>query len=130
MEDAYGDGSTLGAGPHSVGYVLGAEHRIYHAGDTIVTDDLQAALQALRIDVALLPINGRDATRERRGIVSNMDAAEAVELTLAVGATRLVAYHWDASPGTRCRRAGRGRGRWAPSASSYRRATRRSGCSG
>jgi L-ascorbate metabolism protein UlaG (beta-lactamase superfamily) len=99
MEDAYGDGSALGAGPRFVGYVLGAEQGIYHAGDTIVTDELRTALQARSIDVALLPINGRDAVREGRGIVGNMDAAEAVELALAVGATRLVAYHWDGFAG-------------------------------
>jgi hypothetical protein len=35
------------------------------------------------VDVALLPINGRDSEREGRGIVGNMDAREAVELALA-----------------------------------------------
>ena len=49
--------------------------------------------------MALLPINGRDAEREARGIVGNMDAAEAVELALAIGATRLVPYHWDGFAG-------------------------------
>ena len=78
MEDAYGDGSAVGGRPRFVGYVLDAEPRIYHAGDTIVTDELTAALAPLRVDVALLPINGRDPERESRGIVGNMDAAEAV----------------------------------------------------
>jgi L-ascorbate metabolism protein UlaG (beta-lactamase superfamily) len=99
MEDAYGDGSAVGGRPRFVGYVLGAEVRIYHAGDTIVTDELTAALEPLRIDVALLPINGRDAEREARGIVGNMDAAEAVELALDIRATRLVPYHWDGFSG-------------------------------
>jgi L-ascorbate metabolism protein UlaG (beta-lactamase superfamily) len=106
VEDAYGDGSAVGGRPRFVGYVLEGERPVYHAGDTIVTDELTAALQPLRIEVALLPINGRDATRESRGIVGNMDAGEAVELALTVGAERLVPYHWDGfagntvSPGT------------------------------
>jgi L-ascorbate 6-phosphate lactonase len=99
MEDAYGDGSVVGGRPRFVGYVLGAEARIYHAGDTIVTDELTAALERLRVEVAMLPINGRDAERETRGIVGNMDAAEAVELALDIRATRLVPYHWDGFSG-------------------------------
>jgi L-ascorbate 6-phosphate lactonase len=99
MEDAYGDGSALGGRPRFVGYVLGTEARIYHAGDTIVTEELTSALEPLRVDVALLPINGRDPEREARGIVGNMDSAEAVELALGIRATRLVPYHWDGFSG-------------------------------
>jgi L-ascorbate 6-phosphate lactonase len=99
MEDAYGDGSAIDGRPRFVGYVLGAEERVYHAGDTIVTDELIAALGPLRIDVALLPINGRDAEREGRGIVGNMDAAEAVSLAIEIGATTLVPIHWDGFAG-------------------------------
>jgi L-ascorbate 6-phosphate lactonase len=99
MDDAYGDGSAVGGLPRFCGYVIGSDRRIYHAGDTIVTDELVAALRPLGVDVALLPINGRDAAREARGIVGNMDAAEAVALALAVGATLLVPYHWDGFAG-------------------------------
>jgi L-ascorbate 6-phosphate lactonase len=99
MADAYSDGSAAGGLPRFVGYVLGADRRIYHAGDTIVTDELIAALEPLDVAVALLPINGRDTEREARGIVGNMDAAEAVELAVAVGAEVLVPYHWDGFEG-------------------------------
>jgi L-ascorbate metabolism protein UlaG (beta-lactamase superfamily) len=99
MEDAYGDGSSLGSGPRFVGYVIGGESRLYHAGDTIVTDALLSALLPLEIDVALLPINGRDAEREARGIVGNMSASEAVELALEIGASTVVPYHWDGFAG-------------------------------
>ena len=91
----YGDGSALGGLARFVGYVLGRERRIYHAGDTLVTDELADALRPLDIEVALLPINGRDAEREERGIVGNMAAVEAVELALTIGASTLVPYHWD-----------------------------------
>jgi L-ascorbate metabolism protein UlaG (beta-lactamase superfamily) len=99
MEDAYGDGSSLGSGPRFVGYVIGGESRLYHAGDTIVTDELLAALLPLDVEIALLPINGRDAERESRGIVGNMDASEAVELALEIGAPTVVPYHWDGFAG-------------------------------
>ena len=79
--------------------MLGADRRVYHAGDTVVTDALVAALQPLRVDVALLPVNGRDAAREALGFVGNMNAVEAVELSLALQASRLVAYHWDGFAG-------------------------------
>jgi L-ascorbate metabolism protein UlaG (beta-lactamase superfamily) len=98
-EDAYGDGSALGGRPRFVGYVLGDRRRVYHAGDTIVTSDVRLALEPLGIEVAFLPINGRDAEREARGIVGNMDAAEAVELAVAIGARRLVPIHWDGFAG-------------------------------
>ena len=101
MEDAYGDGSALGGRPRFVGYVVRADARrtIYHAGDTIVTPELTAALAPFGIDVALLPINGRDEAREARDIVGNMDAREAVELALGLGAAMLVPYHWGGFAG-------------------------------
>jgi L-ascorbate 6-phosphate lactonase len=105
MEDAYGDGSAIDGRPRFVGYVLGSSPRIYHAGDTVSHDDLLAALAALDVDIALLPVNGRDAEREASGLVGNLDAAEAVELAVSIGASTLVPYHWDgfvgntASPG-------------------------------
>ena len=69
--------------------------RLYHAGDTIVTPEVTATVETHRPHVVLLPINGRDAEREARGIVGNMDASEAVELALAVSAHLLVPIHWD-----------------------------------
>ena len=53
----------------------------------------------MQIEVALLPINGRDDERHRLGIVGNMDAGEAVDLALAIGASVLVPYHWDGFEG-------------------------------
>ena len=99
IADAYGDGSAIDGGARFVGYVVGRARRVYHAGDTIVTDDVEASLDGLDADVALLPINGRDSEREARGIVGNMDAREAVELALAIGATLLVPIHWDGFAG-------------------------------
>jgi L-ascorbate metabolism protein UlaG (beta-lactamase superfamily) len=99
MADAYGDGSAVGGVPRFVGYVLGARGGVYHAGDTIVRAELTETLRRLDVATALLPVNGRDAEREALDIVGNMDATEAVELALAIGASQLVPIHWDGFAG-------------------------------
>ncbi len=68
---------------------------IYHAGDTIADERVLAGLEGVRVDVALLPINGRDAEREAKDIAGNMNAREAVELAVHCGASVLVPIHWD-----------------------------------
>jgi L-ascorbate metabolism protein UlaG (beta-lactamase superfamily) len=89
------DGYTT-AGGRFVGYVLSTPSlRLYHAGDTIATNELAAALDGLGIDVAFLPINGRTHFREQRDLVGNMDVRDAVELAVRIGAATLVPYHWD-----------------------------------
>ena len=97
MDDAYGFGETLSGGLiRFVGFVvdLGGV-RIYHAGDTIHFDGMETILEPLGIDVALLPINGRDAEREGRGIVGNLDHREAAWLGSRIGAGLLVPMHYD-----------------------------------
>jgi L-ascorbate metabolism protein UlaG (beta-lactamase superfamily) len=82
--------------PAFVGYVLELDRiALYHAGDTIGTDSLRAALRPLRIDVALLPVNGRTHYREAEGLVGNLGTRDAVALATEVGASILVPYHWD-----------------------------------
>jgi L-ascorbate 6-phosphate lactonase len=82
--------------PAFVGYVLELDGiGLYHAGDTIVTDALRAALAPLRVDVALLPVNGRTHYREREGLVGNMGTRDAVALAAEIGASILVPMHWD-----------------------------------
>lgn len=82
--------------PAFVGYVLELGGKaVYHAGDTIVTDSLREALEPLRVDVALLPVNGRTYYREEVGLVGNMGPRDAVALATEVGASILVPYHWD-----------------------------------
>lgn len=89
MADAYRLGPFLG-------YVVGAGGvRVYHAGDTILFDGLVERLRELRIDLALLPINGRDDEREAQGIVGNMDAHEAARLASDIDADAVVPMHWD-----------------------------------
>jgi L-ascorbate 6-phosphate lactonase len=82
--------------PAFVGYVLELDGvGLYHAGDTIVTDSLRSALAPVRVDVALLPVNGRTHYRERDELVGNMGTRDAVALATELGASILVPYHWD-----------------------------------
>ena len=74
----------------------GSTVSVYHSGDTLVTDGLREAIAALPpIDVALLPINGRDFYREALGFVGNMDGREAVRLAEESAIRLLVPMHWD-----------------------------------
>ena len=97
MVDAYTFGRELSSGLFRyLGYVLDLGGvRVYHAGDTIPFDGLEEQLRELAIDVALLPINGRDAEREAQGIVGNMDAREAAYVAEAAGADVVIPIHFD-----------------------------------
>jgi L-ascorbate 6-phosphate lactonase len=75
---------------------------IYHAGDTIPYDGLAKRLRDLRVDVALLPINGRDAAREALDIVGNMNEEEAAALAIDARVEVVIPMHYDmfaANPG-------------------------------
>lgn len=97
VAEGYGFGFHRSGGLYRfLGYVfdLGGV-RVYHAGDTIPYEGMEDRLRDLRIDVALLPINGRDREREGRGIVGNLDEEEAAELAAAIGTDLLVPMHHD-----------------------------------
>jgi L-ascorbate 6-phosphate lactonase len=104
--DGYSNGHGLrgdGCTPF-VGFVLEFPGlTAYHAGDTIADEGLVEELRPLGIDVALLPVNGRDAAREAAGIVGNLDAREAAALASAIGARILVPMHHDMVRGNRAR---------------------------
>jgi L-ascorbate 6-phosphate lactonase len=68
---------------------------LYHSGDTIVIPQIFEALAGQSIDIALLPINGRDFFREQRNIVGNMWPGEAIDLAARLGARLLLATHND-----------------------------------
>jgi L-ascorbate metabolism protein UlaG (beta-lactamase superfamily) len=79
-----------------LGFVFGARGiAIYHAGDTVAYEGLANQLRELHVNMCLLPINGRDAEREARDIVGNMDAEEAAELAIASGAEVAIPMHYD-----------------------------------
>jgi L-ascorbate 6-phosphate lactonase len=74
---------------------------LYHSGDTILFPELLTALNGQRIDLALLPINGRDFFREQQDIVGNLWPREAVELAVTIEARVLVGCHNDLFAGNR-----------------------------
>jgi len=76
-----------------VGYVaqLGP-WTIYHSGDTIPYDGMEAVLRQWKIDVALLPINGR---RPERRVAGNLWGREAARLAKAIGARTAIPCHYN-----------------------------------
>jgi L-ascorbate metabolism protein UlaG (beta-lactamase superfamily) len=78
-----------------LGYVIRAGGvTIYNAGDTIPYEGLVETLQSLDIDLAFLPINGRDFFRTRAETIGNMDYREAAELAMAIGVEVAVPVHY------------------------------------
>jgi L-ascorbate 6-phosphate lactonase len=74
---------------------------VYHSGDTIVFPELLSALSGVSVDLALLPINGRDFARDERGIIGNLWPHEAVELAQRINARVLIGIHNDLFAGNR-----------------------------
>jgi len=76
-----------------LGYVLQfGNWSIYHSGDTVRYDGMAAKLQELKIDVALLPIDGRAV--ERR-IPGNLFGNEAAQLAKDLGAKLVIPCHFE-----------------------------------
>lgn len=68
---------------------------LYHAGDTIVIPELLTALTGVSLDLALLPINGRDYFREEQAIVGNLWPGEAIQLAQRLAPRVLIGMHND-----------------------------------
>ena len=80
-----------------VGYLIDWQgHKIYHSGDTSITDEILYAAMKLRpIHTAILPVNERNFFRERQGIIGNMTLREAFCFAEEIGADNLIPIHWD-----------------------------------
>jgi L-ascorbate metabolism protein UlaG (beta-lactamase superfamily) len=76
-----------------VGYVIEVGGRvIYHSGDACLYDGLLERLKRWKIDLAILPINGRDLARRVPG---NFTAEEAAQLGRAIRAGKVIPCHYD-----------------------------------
>ena len=84
------------AGDHEwLGYILTVEGvRLYHSGDCIPYDGLSELLRERCIDVALLPVNGRDDERKEANVPGNFTLDEAIELSVRAAIPYLVAHHY------------------------------------
>jgi L-ascorbate metabolism protein UlaG (beta-lactamase superfamily) len=96
LSSAHEELETDAAGAHrALGFVLElGKLRIYHSGDCVPYPGLARRLAALRPDLALLPVNGRDAERRRRDIVGNFSFDEAAQLCLEAGIGWLMPHHF------------------------------------
>ena len=78
-----------------LGYVFSAGgFRIYHSGDGIPYDGLAEQLMPMEIDIALLPVNGRDARRNSNGIPGNFTTREACSLVREARIKFFIAHHF------------------------------------
>jgi L-ascorbate metabolism protein UlaG (beta-lactamase superfamily) len=67
-------------------------YTLYHSGDTLLYDGMTEILKRWKIDVALLPINGRDPSR---GVAGNLSGEEAARLAKDIGVKLVVPCHYD-----------------------------------
>lgn len=65
---------------------------LYHSGDTVLYEGMVEQLRRWSIDVAFLPINGRDP---QRGVAGNLWGEEAVHLGRAAGIGLIIPCHYD-----------------------------------
>jgi L-ascorbate metabolism protein UlaG (beta-lactamase superfamily) len=76
-----------------LGYILQfGDRTIYHSGDTVRYEGMAEKLRPFRVDVALLPINGR--APERR-VPGNLFGREAAELARDIDAKLVIPCHFD-----------------------------------
>lgn len=76
--------------------VVVEQKQFVHLGDTYLTNQIKEQLKDLgKIDVLFLPINGRDAEREQRGIIGNLNCEEAAYLATYVKAGLSIPMHFD-----------------------------------
>lgn len=65
---------------------------IYHSGDTMLYDGMEAILRQWPIDLAFLPINGR---RPERRVAGNLWGREAATLASTVGIKDVIPCHYE-----------------------------------
>ncbi|MDR2842971.1 MAG: MBL fold metallo-hydrolase [Spirochaetaceae bacterium] len=89
---------------HYLGSVINnSEICFYHAGDTIVTEELIADLQKMQhVNIAVLPINGTDWQRSAQGLAGNMSVEDAVKFACAINADLTIPAHYDLMPDNSC----------------------------
>ena len=86
--------ATDEAGRHThLGYVVQfGPWTVYHSGDTIRYEGMADLLRPFRIDVCMLPVNGRDPAR---GVPGNLTGVEAAHLAHDIGARAAIPCHYE-----------------------------------
>lgn len=76
-----------------LGYVVALDGwAVFHSGDTVLYEGMAERLRPYEIDVALLPINGREPSR---GVAGNLNGREAARLAHEIGARLALPCHYD-----------------------------------
>jgi len=79
-----------------LGFIIEAHgFRLYHSGDCCVYEGLQNRIARRPLDLALLPINGRDARRLASNCIGNMTYQEAADLAGALSPGLTIPMHYD-----------------------------------
>ena len=65
---------------------------LYHSGDTVWYEGMEAWLRPFAIDVAMLPINGRHPARR---VAGNLSGTEAVQLAQTCDMKHIIPCHFD-----------------------------------
>lgn len=83
-------------GEHSfLGYIFQfGDLVLYHSGDCIPYEGLHNYIKSYKVDVALLPINGRDNYRLEHGIPGNFKIPEVLELCKNTWIKLLIVHHF------------------------------------
>ncbi len=77
-----------------LGYILEVDGlRMYHSGDCVPYPGLVQQLRELKIDIALLPVNGRDLDRLENGVPGNFTLKEAMDIAVEAGIPHLIGHH-------------------------------------
>lgn len=78
-----------------LGYIITFNNfTLYHSGDCIPYPGLSDKLKSFSIDVALLPVNGRDNYRNEKGIPGNFTFEEATSLCVECKIPNLIVHHF------------------------------------
>jgi L-ascorbate metabolism protein UlaG (beta-lactamase superfamily) len=78
-----------------LGFVFAfGDMKIYHSGDCIPYPGLCNAIRTAKPQVALLPVNGRDAIRRSLGIPGNFTLEEAIDFCQRAEVATMIAHHY------------------------------------
>lgn len=81
-------------GYEELGFIFEIDgERIYHGGDTCVYDGLCERIYG--VDIAMLPVNGRDEVRHQMNCIGNMNADEAAKLASDARIGCTIPCHWE-----------------------------------
>ena len=87
---------TNDAGEHRfLGYIIRLGGlTLYHPGDCVPYPGLDKLVASHKVDIALMPVNGRDEYRRNRGVPGNFTVHEALDLCRACRIPVMVAHHF------------------------------------